>query len=127
MITTAQPQVQIDEALKVLLQQQTENCTIVHCTYASDDEAMAVRIWPSTFLVQQDGSRSKLVKAFNISLMPHWTYHESGTARFTLVFEGLSRACTHFQLFEDIPEPGGFYSDNISRNSTDVYKAEVYC
>jgi hypothetical protein len=126
-LTIARPQVQIDEDIKLHVQHATENCTIVHCIYTGNEESMAVRIWPSTFLVQDDGNRRKLIKAFNISLMPDWTYHHSGEARFTLLFEGLTKDCSSFYLLEDIPEAGGFYSDTMIRNSTDVYRAEIFC
>ncbi len=43
-----------------------ERQTIIHCTYKPE---MAVRIWPSTFLIEKEsGRRAKLLTAFNISL-----------------------------------------------------------
>jgi len=38
--------------------------------------------------------------------------------KFTLIFEGLDKPRKHFDLVEDIPEPGGFI---IKRNKSDVY------
>ena len=120
-ITIAKPQVQIDEAIRELIAQQPEQCTIVHCRYYTTEPA-GVRIWPSTYLVGDDGVRSKLVKAFNISIMPQWTFHftENDYIRFTLVFEALGESCRKFYLLEDISQPFGFYSEMISQNSSGV-------
>jgi hypothetical protein len=125
---TAKPQIEMDQAIRELIQQQTERCTIVHCRFFAS-ELTAIRIWPSTFLVEETGRRCKLIKAFHISLMPEWTPHfaPDDFIRFTLVFEGLSKPCKTFHLLEDIPEPYAFYSKEIVRNSTDVYLTEVYC
>ena len=103
-VSIAQPQVEIDDAVKELLDQKTEECTIVHCRYFTD-EPTGVRIWPSTFLIENTGRRCKLIKNFNISIMPQWTFHivENEFIRFTLVFEALSRGCQYFHLLEDIP------------------------
>jgi hypothetical protein len=126
--TIAKPQIEIDDALKELLAHQKEECTIVHCRYFTDEPA-GIRIWPSTFLVEDGGRRCKLIKNFNISIMPEWTYHliENEFIRFTLVFEALSKGCVHFILLEDIPQPFGFYSNKVQRNSSGVYTVEVFC
>ncbi len=126
-ITIAKPQVQIDEAVQQLLQVEEESCTIVHCRIFTEEPTM-IRIWPQTFLVQDTGNRCKLIRAFNISMMPDWTYFpvKSGFIRFTLVFEGLDKQCRSFELLEDIQEPGAFYSNPIIRNNSDVYQAEVF-
>lgn len=126
-ITIAKPQVQIDKAVKELIAQQTEKCTIVHCRYFSTEPA-GFRIWPSTFLVEDTGRRCKLIKVFNISIMPQWTYHfmVNDYIRFTLVFEALSDACTNFNLLEDIKQPFGFYSEIIKKNSSGVYLTELF-
>ena len=126
MITIAKPQVQIDEAIKQLVEHETEKCTIVHCRLYSTEDTM-LRIWPTTYLIEDDGSRRKLIKEFNISVAPDWTLYPTGQsyASFTLVFEGLGRSCESFHLLEDIAEPGGFYTDAILRNRTDVYEAVV--
>ncbi|MBK8300400.1 MAG: hypothetical protein IPK90_08115 [Chitinophagaceae bacterium] len=125
-ITIAKPQIEIDASIKSLVQEETERCTIVHCRLYTN-YLNRVRIWPETYLVEEDGNRKKMIKAFNISLMPYWTAHRiiNGQIRFSLVFEGLSRNCDQFFLLEDIPEPKGFYSNKIHRNITDVYQAEI--
>jgi len=87
-----------------------------------------LRIWPSTFLIENSGERKKLLHAENIGLMPDWMLCEGdgrSRYRFTLYFEGLSKACTKFYMLEDIPEPRGFYTEEILRNDTDVYEAVV--
>jgi hypothetical protein len=126
-IFIARPRMETDAALQELLQAQEERCTIVHCRLFTESPTR-VRIWPETFLVEENNERRKLLNAFNISLMPHWTYHEvyNGYIRFTLVFEGLGKDCRQFHLLEEIPEPGGFYSHEIARNHSDVYEVEVF-
>lgn len=127
-ISIAKPQVEIDDAVKELLVHQTEECTIVHCRYFST-EPTGVRIWPSTFLIEDDGRRCKLIKNFNISIMPEWTFHfvQNEFIRFTLVFEGLSKPCNFFHLLEDIQQPYGFYSNKVLRNNSGVYTVELFC
>lgn len=94
-----------------------ERQTIVHCSCGDD---YAYRIWPSTFLIEQGtDKRAKLITAFNISFAPQWTLNDG--KGFTLIFEGLSKACTSFDLKEIIPESGGFEVLNIQRNKMDVY------
>ncbi len=95
-----------------------ERQTIVHCTCAGDD--VAFRVWPTTFLIEHDtGKRAKLITAFNISFAPQWTLNDG--KGFTLIFEGLSKRCSHFNLKEIIPEDNGFEIKDIARNHTDVY------
>ncbi len=127
MDTLIKPEVELDEAVKALVKTQPESCTIVHCTFECTIDTL-MRIWPSTVLVENDGGRKKLIKAFRISIMPEWTLCITNNNRvsFTLVFERLSKSCTDFYLLEDIPEPGGFYSDPMERNGIDVYVTEVF-
>lgn len=126
--TVAKPQIEIDKAIQELIQHQAERCTIVHCRFFTK-ELCGVRIWPSTFLIEDQGRKCKLIKAFNISVMPGWTQHfvANDYIRFTLVFEGLSKPCESFYLQEIIPEQYAFHSNEIRRNSTDVYVEEVFC
>jgi hypothetical protein len=125
-LTIARPQVEIDADVQALVEQQAEQCTIVHCRYYTGEPA-GVRIWPTTYLVEDSGKRCSLVKAFNISIMPEWTFHfiENDYIRFTLVFEGLAQDCREFYVLEDIPQPYAFYSKMIKKNSSGVYTAEV--
>lgn len=112
---------QINFKVEELLQE--ERATIVHCMY--NELFGAIRIWPTTFLVQPNGNRKKLLQAFGISEYPDWMYVSYGHV-FTLVFEGLDKGCELFDLYEDIPEPGGFQMLNIKRNNSDVYFLEIY-
>ncbi len=98
-----------------------ERATIVHCSLV---DISHIRIWPTTFLIQQDGTRKKLLQAYNISEFPQWKFI-FGEHTFTLVFEGLDRSCKLFDLLEDIPEAGAFYVKDIVRNKTDVYHVEL--
>ncbi len=99
-----------------------ERQTIFHCSY--NPEA-AVRIWPSTFLIEKEsGRRVKLITAFNISFAPEWTFGNTHNY-FTLVFEGLSKECSMFDLVEIIPLPDPFEVRNIARNKTDVYSVRI--
>lgn len=125
--TIAKPQVEVDTAIKELIEHQTERCVIVHCRFFLE-EFSAIRIWPTTYLIQDTGRKSKLIKPFNISLMPHWTRYFviNDFIRFTLVFEGLHKACQSFYLLEDINESYAFYSQKIMRNRSDVYYTEVF-
>ena len=94
-----------------------ERQTIVHCSCGDD---YAFRIWPTTFLIENGSNKSaKLITAFNISFAPQWTLNDG--KGFTLIFEGLSKGCTSFDLKEMIPEEGGFEILNIKRNKMDVY------
>jgi len=95
-----------------------ERQTIVHCSCGDD---YAYRIWPSTFLIEHGtGKRAKLLTAFNISFAPDWTLNDG--KGFTLIFEGLSKSCTSFDLKEVIPQEGGFEVTGILRNNMDVYQ-----
>ena len=127
--TTIQPvqTVELDPELLLRLFPAEENIVIVHCLHGRPDQYIGgARVWPQTCLIEEDGARRKLLKAFNIDLYPTWTPYDTwGPIRFTLVFEGLSKQCKEFHLLEDIPEPGGFYSDTVKRNGTDVYVVEV--
>lgn len=98
-ITIAKPQVEIDEEVRHLVQTQEERVTIVHCYYLSAFPTYA-RIWPTTYLIEEDGTRRQLLHAFNISFAPNWTSYRvvNDYVRFTLLFEALSRTCNLFQL-----------------------------
>jgi hypothetical protein len=88
---------------------------------------MLIRIWKTTFLVDKgSGSRSRLVHAENISFAPVWTeIPDGGTYSFLLIFSGLPKSCQQFDLLEDIPQSGGFFIPDISRNQTDVYHIDI--
>ncbi len=113
---------QTKKKLKRKTQASLERQTIVHCTY--NPEA-AVRVWPNTFLVEKEsGRRAKLITAYNISFAPEWTFGNTNNC-FTLIFEGLSKGCSVFDLVEDIPLPDPFVVKDIARNKTDVYNVNL--
>jgi hypothetical protein len=122
MPTTIQQPVEITEAAvaeEVKTLESEERQTIVHCV-CDTEGAEAYRIWPSTFLIEHGSThKAKLLHAFNISIAPQWTLNDG--RGFTLIFEGLSKSCTAFDLREIIPQDGGFEVFNIQRNKTDVY------
>ena len=55
---------------------------------------------------------------------PEWMWCTKGQHNFTLFFKALPKNCKAFDLFEDIPELGGFVKKNIRRNKSDVYHVE---
>lgn len=114
------PAVEIEEDVEVKTLESEERQTIVHCSCGGPEDTYAVRVWPSTFLIEHGtGKRAQLITAFNISFAPQWTLNDG--KGFTLIFEGLSKGCTAFDLKEIIPQDGGFEVLNIQRNNTDVY------
>lgn len=103
-----------------------EKQVIVHCSIPCE-VGMGVRIWRTTYLVTEEGTKIPLIYWENIALAPSWTpVFKKGLYNFTLIFGGLPSGCKIFSLVEEIPEPGGFRVDNIRRNKTDVYKVTVY-
>ncbi len=110
-----------EELTEVKTLQSEERQTIVHCICG---DIYAYRVWPSTFLIEHGTSRrAKLITAFNISFAPTWTLNDG--RGFTLIFEGLSKECSVFDLKEIIPQEGGFEVNGIHRNNTDVYQVTV--
>src|SRR5689334_20987752 len=126
-MTISKPKIQIDEEVLTFLTTEEKRAAIVHCRISSPFPTLA-RIWNTTYLLEEKGNRCSLIKAFNIAMAPQWTRLDSknGFLSFTLLFEGLSKGCSSFQLVEEIKEPGGFFSNKIKRNSTDVYKAVLF-
>lgn len=107
-----------EEHVEVKVLPSEERQTIVHCAVGED---YAFRIWPSTFLIEHGtGKRAKLITAYNITFAPQWTLNDG--KGFTLIFEGLSKECTVFDLREIIPQEGGFEVFGIKRNKSDVYQ-----
>ncbi len=122
MSTATEILIETEQEVEVKTLPDNERQTIIHCSY--NPEA-AVRIWPSTFLIEKEsGRRAKLITAYNISFAPEWTFGNQNNS-FTLVFEGLSKECSMFNLVEIIPLPDPFEVRNISRNQTDVYNIRI--
>jgi hypothetical protein len=105
-----------------------EKQVIVHCFFNSPLDDSLIRIWRSTYLRDKESSHKSLIlTAHNISFYPTWTAVSGGReAKFTLVFSALPKSCAAFDLFEDIPQGGGFFTGLISRNKSDVYSVEIF-
>ncbi len=118
------PDVKLAKELReeILSQVHEEGMVIVHCSYLAEVPG-GIRIWNSTVLIDlQSGSRSRMLHAENITMAPVWMEVTLGaTVRFTLIFTPLPKACETFDLFEDIPQQGGFHVKKIRRNKSDVY------
>ncbi len=125
---TETPAVRFDDKLKdeILSQIQEEGMVIVHCIYNAEIDG-GIRIWNSTFLIDKaTGERSNMHHAENITIAPEWTYVPEGkTYRFTLIFAPLPKSCEFFDLLEEIPQPGGFFIQNIRRNKHDIYNVVI--
>jgi hypothetical protein len=117
----------ISPEVRELIKNAEERYTIVHCRYFTQMPTYA-RIWPTTYLFENDGSFKQLLHAIDIAVSPEWKLFGifSGYIEFTLIFEGLSKSCTSFHLEEIIPEPRPFMTSEIQRNQTDVYNVELF-
>ena len=105
-----------------------EKQVIVHCCFpATFFLGNLIRIWPSTFLVNESlAHKSSLIHHENITLFPDWTeVPPFKDYWFTLVFAGLPKDCKTFDLQEIIPQEGGFHIKNIKRNGSDVYRVKI--
>ncbi len=125
MATVTKPKIapEILEELQTLTDREKQ--VIVHCCFpatASDD--FLIRIWPTTYLLDEDSAhQSQLIYHENITLFPYWTEVPAMKDYwFTLVFSGLPKGCTSFELKEVIPQAGGFEVKNIKRNQSDIYR-----
>jgi hypothetical protein len=99
----------------------------VHCHFDNPSDDMLIRIWRTTFLIDRaSGERSQLLHAENISYAPQWTIiPRKGDFTFLLIFGGLPKSCTVFDLVEEIAQPGGFFVRDIRRNESDVYHIDI--
>ncbi|WHF51838.1 hypothetical protein QGN23_00835 [Chryseobacterium gotjawalense] len=128
MTTITKPEISPELLAALQPKVELEKQVIVHCCFpATPFLDMLIRIWPSTFLIDESlGHKSTLIHHENISLFPYWTeVPPMKDYWFTLVFSGLPKACTNFDLKEEIPEEGGFWIKNIKRNKTDIYKVKI--
>ncbi|MCX7636221.1 MAG: hypothetical protein N2044_00095 [Cyclobacteriaceae bacterium] len=103
-----------------------EACVYVHLTLFTGHQPMLVRIWPTTYLLDQASAhRSILLHAENISFAPIWTPVPAGIRYdFLLVFSGLPADCRIFDLVEQTEgtDGGAFVVRDINRNENDVYR-----
>lgn len=126
----SKPKVKIGDKIKkqIKAQEDYEKQVIVHCKIkTSDNMSMGIRIWPTTFLLDNDSNhQSTLLHYENIPMVPEWKEIAPGVDYvFTLIFSGLPKSCSKFHLIEVIPQSGGFEVLNIGRNKTDVYSVEL--
>lgn len=117
------PELDPDLLVSIDIQLLTDSYVYVHCYFQNEWQDALVRIWKTTFLIDQgSGFKSALMHAENISIAPLWTLiPDNTTHNFLLIFEALPKSCSHFDLIEEIPQPGGFHVKNIQRNQKDVY------
>lgn len=121
------PEVDIDVLTHIEASTLEDSYVYVHCYFRNRWQNMLIRIWKTTFLIDQtSGARSSLIHAENISIAPNWTPVPDGSEYcFLLIFSSLPRTCRVFDLVEQIPEPGGFHVRDIRRNDTDVYHIDL--
>jgi len=113
--------------VKELITMDEERVTIVHCRHFIPHPSSA-RIWPTTYLIENNGTTRGLLHAIDIVFAPkRWLYHlYAEYIYFTLIFERLSDDCVSFHLEEIIQEPNGFISDETPRNENDIYQVELF-
>jgi hypothetical protein len=121
------PAVDVDTLTSIDPQVLEDSHVYVHCYFNNVYKDMLIRIWKTTYLIDKaSGYRSKLVHSENISLAPVWTQiPDGGVYSFLLIFTALPKSCQTFDLLEDIPQAGGFFIGDITRNQTDVYHIDI--
>lgn len=124
---TTKPAVDIETLTSIDPDTLEDSFVYVHCYFRNYSKDMLIRIWKTTYLIDKaSGSRSRLVHVENISLAPVWTQIPDNVKySFLLIFSALPRSCQQFDLLEDIPQPGGFFIEGITRNQTDVYHIDL--
>ena len=109
-------------------QQAEQGTTILHCHIRYPQR---LQICKSTYLRQNSGGDKSLIHAEGIAVEPEWTVVTKRNYVFTLVFEGLDKECTSFEMIEDEPlnNPfeSNFYVEPTPRNKTDVYNVQIVC
>ena len=114
---------ELKNAIKSLVEEESQVIIHLHLHFS---DLSTIRIWKSTFLLpHNNGGKINLVHADNISFYPDWTICKTGETVCTLIFKGLPKDCTIFDMVEEIPEPGGFYIPNIKRNNSDAYHLTI--
>ena len=123
----AKPEVDIDTLISLNPELLDDSYVYVHCCFQNRWKDMLVRIWKTTYLIDQaTRSRSALIHAENISIAPMWTMvPDNREYTFLLIFGSLPASCKVFDLLEDIALPSGFHVTGIRRNETDVYRVNI--
>lgn len=121
------PEVDLDVLLAIQSLYDEQSYIYVHCYFENHWPDMLIRVWKTTFLVDQHSSaRAKLVHAENISYAPQWTLIADGKVHhFLLIFTTLPKECRVFDLIEEIPQAGGFFVPGIARTKQDVYHVQI--
>lgn len=123
----AKPEIDTDILSKNQQGSLEDSYVYVHCRCHNAGDDLLVRIWRTTYLIDQTSSdKSELIHAENITLAPQWTIVPRNTTHnFLLVFGSLPSTCKVFDLIEQIPQPGGFKVRGIRRNESDVYRISI--
>ncbi|HYF69849.1 MAG TPA: hypothetical protein VD884_17020 [Ohtaekwangia sp.] len=121
------PSIDVEILSAVAAETLEDSFVYVHCYLDNKMKDMLIRIWRTTFLVDQhSGSRSKLIHAEKITVAPSWTMvPENVMYNFLLIFSALPKSCQHFDLVEQVPTSGGFNIPSIERNMRDVYHLNI--
>lgn len=121
------PSVDIEILSAIAADTMEDSYVYVHCYLDNPTKDMLIRVWKTTFLVDNDsGARSRLIHAEKVSFAPLWTLvPEVGTYNFLLIFSALPKSCQTFELIEHVPTSGGFHVPNISRSVSDVYHINI--
>ncbi len=123
----AKPSVDTDILFSIHPELLNDSYIYIHTHVKQMPEELLIRIWKSTFLIGKNvPCRSALIHAENITYAPVWTIvPKNFPYHFLLIFGGLQKDCSVFDVVEQIPEPRGFYFGNVQRNETDVYHLDL--
>jgi hypothetical protein len=123
----AKPSVDMDVLASIHPELMDDSYVYIHCHFNNHTENMLIRIWRTTFIIDKSSSsKGQLIHAENISFAPQWTMvPDRQPFSFLLIFPGLPKSCTQFDMIEEIDQPGGFWVKNIQRNETDVYRVDL--
>ena len=125
------PQLPVPEILtleipKELVLVQEDRQVILHCSFLAFPGAL-IRVWPNTFLITKEAKEKiPMIHAENISFAPVWTQLNGyGIFTFTLIFKGLPKDCSFFDMVEEVSETGSFLISDIQRNTSDIYQVWI--
>lgn len=124
-----QPKIELSPELLEDLKTQVDEIgqVIIHCLFHSPNGGDGIRIWPTTYLFDKHSDHvSTLALAERITTYPVWTITKRGNNTFTLIFTGLPKSCSVFDLIEDCNgASGSFKILNIRRTTDDVYYVQL--
>lgn len=110
--------------INIATAEEVEGQTTVHCYCHVNG---GIRIWPTTFIIDNLGNSYKLLHAFGIPLYPIYMPVNNSVTRFTLIFPTLNNSASSFHIIEQIPETemGAFYTEVILKNNTGIYLTKI--